>query len=92
METRKLLAWISMALTPDAEDAATLMEGSSDQIYHRHNVPYFNPTPDEIRAAILEIQAGWTDEERLTRADPAARQAHWRVPHVRGFGLTEPEK
>ena len=92
METRKLLAWISMALTPGAENAIILVEGSKDQTYCRHNAPYFNPTPDEIRAAVLEIQAGWTDDERMTRSGAAAREARWRVPRARVLGLAEPEE
>lgn len=27
----------------------------------------YNPSPDEIRTAIQEIQAGWTEKERLSR-------------------------
>ena len=92
METRKLLAWISMALTPGAETAIILVEGSKDQTYRRQNAPYFNPTPDEIRAAVLEIQAGWTDDERKTRSGAAACEARWRVPRARVLGLAEPEE
>lgn len=45
-----------------------------------------DPTPEEIRRACLEIQAGWTEaEERKRRAVPSLSPD---VPEVRTVGLT----
>lgn len=45
-----------------------------------------NPSPEEIRAACLEIQKTWDEETRISRiADPSRRPDyvhHWTVPVV----------
>ena len=43
--------------------------------------PNYNPTEAEIREACMEIQEGWTDEERLQRAGRSAPV--WNVPKRR---------
>lgn len=35
-----------------------------------------DPSPEEIRLACLEIQAGWTEVERLKRLRPDLRPSH----------------
>jgi hypothetical protein len=41
-----------------------------------------DPTPDEIAAACLEIQAGWTPDERLRRLRPDLRPTYQRCDGV----------
>lgn len=36
--------------------------------------PRYLPTPDEIRQACIQIQAEWTDEERIYRRTAAAAE------------------
>lgn len=43
--------------------------------------PYYVPTPEEIRAACAEIQAGWSDEERAKRAGQTREPLVTRVVH-----------
>lgn len=40
-------------------------------------------TPDEIAAACLQIQAGWSERERQQRMDPLLRETVWKVPAVK---------
>jgi len=91
METRHLLAWIAQVLTRDS-DEAELVEGPQDRLRLREDMSYFNPSPQEIRAATLLIQAEWTEHERLVRAAGSSGPRRWRVPHVRFLGTSLPDE
>ena len=39
--------------------------------------PEYEPTPEEIRAACLEIQAEWTDDVRLKRLNKTMHPKAW---------------
>ena len=43
----------------------------------------YMPTPDQIRAACEEIQAAWTDAERVKRTCGAYLSPRWEPPAVR---------
>ena len=50
--------------------------------------PNYVPSPEEIRAACLAIQATWTPRERRVRAGlavgvDAAERLHWTPPTIR---------
>jgi hypothetical protein len=91
METRQILAWIARALTRESEEM-DLGEGPKDRLRRREDLSYFNPSPQEIRAATLLIQAEWTERERLVRATGSATSRHWRVPHARFLGISLPDE
>jgi hypothetical protein len=40
------------------------------------------PTPEQIRAECRDIQAGWSERERLTRAGVFGRVMHWAAPEA----------
>jgi hypothetical protein len=44
--------------------------------------PDYEPSPEAIRSAILEIQAGWTDDDRLLRSGKLSQPISWVVPRV----------
>jgi len=91
METRQLLAWIAQVLTGDS-DEVEFVEGPKDRLRLREDMSYFNPSPQEIRAATLLIQAEWTERERLVRASGSRGPRRWRVPHVRFLGAFLPDE
>jgi hypothetical protein len=91
METRQLLAWIARVLPRDSEEV-DLVEGPKDRLRLRQDMSYFNPSPQEIRAATLLIQAEWTERERLIRAAGSCGPRRWRVPRVRFLGTSLPEE
>jgi hypothetical protein len=86
METRLILDFFVQAFA-DADVAACCpLSLPNRECPHRPNA-VIDPTPDEIRAATLEIQSTWTDRERDVRAGRLGALKHWRVPFVRVSGL-----
>jgi len=49
--------------------------------------PGWVPSPDEIREACLEIQAGWSARERERRMAPAYRRQAWQPQGSHGREL-----
>jgi hypothetical protein len=78
-------------LTRDSEKVE-LAEGPKDRLRLRADMSYFNPSPEEIRAATLLIQAEWTERERLVRAAGSRGLRRWRVPRVRFLGTSLPDE
>jgi hypothetical protein len=92
MDTRQLLVRIAEVLNWDSEEELDLAEGPKDRLRRRGDMSYFNPSPQEILAATLSIQAGWTERERMVRAARSCGPRRWRVPQVRILGMSEPEE
>jgi hypothetical protein len=90
MDTRRLLARMAELLGSDAEGLMNLPEGPKDRLRRRRkDIAYFNPSPEEIRAATLVIQTEWSEHERMVRAGGSAATRRWRVPLVRVLGTPE---
>jgi hypothetical protein len=92
MDTRPLLARIVEVLTWEARLELDLAEGPKDRLRRREDMSYFNPTPEEIRAATQSIQAEWSEQERMVRAAGSRVLQYWRVPRVRYLGTVPPEE
>jgi len=92
METRQLLILVAEVLTRSTDEDIDLDQGPKDRLRRRGDMSYFNPSPQEIRAATLLIQAEWTDRERLVRAAGLRGPRRWRVPHVRFLGTSLPDE
>ncbi len=90
MDTRRLLARMAELLLSDADQSMDLPEGPRDRLRRRKDMAYFNPSPEEIRAATLVIQTEWSEHERMVRAAGSIRTQRWRVPQVRILGAGEP--
>lgn len=80
METRKVLVWIAAALEDPVVRGVSKIHGSYSS---------FDPSPEQIRLACLEIQSNWTERDRMIRSGVSPEEAHWRVPHARTVGLGE---
>jgi hypothetical protein len=91
METRQLLAFVVQVLASGSEEL-DLADAPKDRLRRREDLSYFNPSPQEIRAATLLIQAEWSDRERMVRASGVRGVRHWRVPHARFLGTSLPEE
>ena len=89
MTTRTVLAWIAEWDAWDAEATATVFD--ERRRTGQEHAPHHLPSAEEIHAAILEIQAGWTDRERRCRLVGKWRPQPWRVPRVRSSGISEPD-
>jgi hypothetical protein len=92
METRLILDWFVQAFAgaTEAVDSHSGLPVRREVV--RHGSAVIDPTPDEIRAATLEIQAEWTDGERSVRAGGSGGIERWRVPRVRVVGLPAEEE
>jgi hypothetical protein len=91
METRLILDWFVQAFA-GAPDTAEFQSGlPRHRGFARHGSAAIDPTPEEIRAATREIQAAWSDRERIVRAGGPAASERWRVPRVRVVGLPAEE-
>ena len=91
MTTRTVLTWIAEVAAWEARGAALPAATAETQYVHRENGPHHIPSPDEIRAAIQEIQAGWSEKERLSRIVGKSRPTAWKVPRVTiAFGELSP--
>jgi hypothetical protein len=52
---------------PECGALATMQAHCEDCRTKQHEAGIYLPTADEIRAACLRIQAGWTEAERISR-------------------------
>ena len=91
METRQLLAFVARVLASESGET-DVVEPPKDRLRRRGDLSYFNPSPQEIRAATLLIQSKWSERERMVRASGARGVRHWRVPHARFLGTSLPEE
>jgi hypothetical protein len=91
MTTRTVLAWIAEVAAWEAQGASHPATGTGRQPVPHENRTNHNPSPEEILAAIQEIQAGWSDRERLSRVVGRPRPKRWSIPHVRSADIGEPD-
>jgi hypothetical protein len=92
METRHILDWFVQAFA-DATEAVDSHPGAPRRRdFAGHGSAMIDPTPDEIRAVTLVIQAEWSDRERTARAGGVGAAERWRVPRVRVVGLPAEEE
>ena len=54
-----------------------------------HYPPTPDPTPEELAAMCAEIQATWSESERLRRTEPAYQPQHWTAPVIRIVDIQE---
>ncbi len=80
METRQVLAWLAAVLEESIVCGVSKVHGNHSS---------FDPSPEQIRAACLEIQSSWTERDRIIRSGGSPEQARWRVPRARTVGLVE---
>jgi hypothetical protein len=92
METRLILDWFVQAFANATETADSHSGPPQRRDFARHGSAMIDPTPDEIRAVTLEIQAEWSDSERSVRAGGVGASERWRVPCVRLVGLPVEEE
>ena len=91
METRLILELFAQAFAGAPETADSHSRLPRRRRFAPNGSAMIDPTPDEIHAATLTIQAEWSDRERIVRAGGAAEYARWRVPRVRVLGLPAEE-
>jgi len=82
METRTVLTWMAKVAAGEAEGAALPEMAAGPLTACPKSGAHYNPSPDEIRTAIQEIQAGWTERERLSRLVGKSCEQSWKVPWV----------
>lgn len=46
-----------------------------------------DPTPEELAAMCVEIQATWSESERQRRTEPAYQPQHWTAPVIHGVEI-----
>ena len=91
MKTRTFLAWIAEVAVWEAKATAIPAAAAVPPPIRPENGPLFNPSPDEIRATIQEIQAGWTERERLSRVVGRSGPKAWKVPWVHTSAVADPD-
>jgi hypothetical protein len=90
MTTRSVLAWIAQSGAWEAEKFARIPLNAGSETVRPENRSYHLPSADEIRAVTREIQAGWSEAERLSRLVGGGSTENWTVPAVKTAGVTEP--
>lgn len=80
METRTVLAWLAGVFEPQIDPTSATPAPSS-------RYSHVDPTPEQIQQACREIQANWSDRDRVVRAGGDPDSAGWQVPRVRVEGV-----
>jgi hypothetical protein len=82
METRELFKRI-VALLDDDEAVALTQAVNGEAPARQPRKPDYEPSAEAIRSATLEIQAEWTDDDRLIRSGRRSPASSWIVPNVK---------
>jgi len=80
METRELIKRLVALWEGDSDQEKS--QQTDDAASRQPRRPDYEPSPEAIRSALLEIQAGWTDADRLLRSGKSGQPICWVVPHV----------